>query len=241
MLGMGERVDDLLINDMKIIQHDQQFRFSTDAVLLTYFATLKMKAKVADLGTGTGVIAMLMAARGASQVEGFEINPYMVDLAKRSVCLNGLEGIVTIENLDLRQIKTTRTAGSFDLVVSNPPYRPMEKGKINPNDDIAIARHEILVTLQDVVEAARHLLKYRGRFAMVHLPERLAEIISTMQKADIEPKRLQMVQGTAEKKPTMILIEGIVGAKPGMSVDKPFIIYKQDGTYSDEILKYYQK
>jgi len=241
LLRAGERLDDLLIDEMKIIQHDEQFRFSTDAVLLAYFATLKTKAKVADLGTGTGVIAMLMAARGASEVEGFEINPRMADMASRSVAFNGLEDIVTIQAMDLREIKAKSVAGCFDLVVSNPPYRSIEKGKINPNDDIAIARHEILATLYDVVGAARHLLKFRGRFAMVHLPERLAEIITAMKEVDLEPKRLRMVQGTAEKKPTMVLIEGVFGAKPGMIVDKPLIIYKQDGTYHDEILTYYQK
>lgn len=240
-LQPGEHLDDLLIQDMKIIQHDQQFKFSLDAVLLAHFAMLKPKDKVADLGTGTGVIALLMAARGAAAVEGFEINPIMTDMARRSVLYNGLENRIVMRAMDLRKIKAEVLAGGFDLVVSNPPYRSIQAGKISFHDDIAIARHEILANLQDVVHAAKHLLKFKGRFAMVHLPERIAEIIVTMHQANIEPKRMRMVQGTLDKKPTMVLIEGVVGAKPGIDVAQSLIIYKQDRTYSDEVLKYYQK
>lgn len=238
-LADGERFDDLQINGLKVIQHKDQFRFSVDAVLLAHFAYLKKKTRIIDLGTGTGVIPLLLTTRGADTITGIEINPVMAKLAQRSVSYNRLDDKIKIVQGDLREIRNLFPSGSFDLVVSNPPYRPVEQGKMSELDAVAMARHEVSATLEDVVKTARYLLNMRGRFAMVHLPERLAEIIVIMHSVGIEPKRLQFVHSKIERKPVLILIEGIVGAKAGMTIEKPFTIYNEDGSYHRDIMKYY--
>lgn len=240
-LADNERLDDLIINGMKIFQNEKQFCFSLDAILLAHFAFLKTKAKCIDLGTGTGVIPLLLAARGATDISAIELNPIMVELAKKSVKYNDLESIIKIFHADLREVSKEFTGGNFDMVVSNPPYRPIDHGKMSEIDGLAMARHEITANLRDVVRAAKYLLKFRGRFAMVHLPERLSEIMVEMSQIGIEPKRLQLVYPMIGKKPNMILIEGIVGANPGLIVEEPLIVYKDDGSYEDAILNYYKK
>lgn len=241
-IGPEERVDDLIIDQLKVIQHEKEFCFSLDAILLSHFATVKPDIKAVDLGTGTGVIALLLAARGAKHVTGVELSPSMADMAKRSVILNKLKEKVAIMQGDLCKVKDILASDSYDLVVSNPPYRPVGGGYVSPNDKVAQAKHEVTATLNDVVNAARYLLKYRrGRFAMVHLPERMAEILTAMSRADIEPKRLQLVYSSIAKKPTMLLVEGIRGAKPGLEVLPPLVVYKPDGSYSNEIMQYYKE
>lgn len=235
------RLDDLLVSGLKIFQHKQQFCFSMDAVLLAHFAFLPAQARCADLGTGTGVIAMLLAARGAAKVDALELNPVMAELAARSVAYNHLTEKVTVHEGDLRAVKTIFPSGALHVVVANPPYRPLEHGELSKLDDVAKARHEITANLHDVVQAAKYLLKYRGRFAMVHLPERLAEIITEMREAGIEPKRMQLVHPHSDKPPNMLLIEGIVGGKPGMEILEPLIVYQADGSYTKEIARYYVK
>lgn len=242
VLNSKERVDDLLIGQLKVIQHDQEFCFSLDAILLSHFVTVKPGIKAVDLGTGTGVIALLLTARGAEHVTGLELSQTMTDMATRSVLLNQLSDKVQIIQGDLCKIKHILPSEGYDLVVSNPPYRPVSGGYISPNDNVARAKHEVTATLKDVVNAARYLLKYRrGRFAMVHLPERMAEILTAMTQAGIEPKLLQLVYSSLDKKPTMLLVEGVKGAKPGLEVLPPLVIYKSDGSYSNEIMKYYKE
>lgn len=240
-LAPDERLDDLIINDMKIFQHKNQFCFSLDAVLLAHFALLKAKAKCVDLGTGTGVISLLLAHRGAAKIDAVELNPIMADLAVRSVEYNDLEETISVHHADFRQVKELLPQGAFDLVVSNPPYRQVAHGDINELEGLAMARHELTANLSDVVTAAKHLLKYRGRLAIVHLPERLAEIVVEMSRSGIEPKRLQLVCPRIGKKPNMVLVEGAVGARPGLIVEKPLVVYREDGSYTEDILKYYQK
>lgn len=239
-LKSGERIDDLIINGLKLIQHPDQFCFSLDAVLLAHFASVRPGSTVVDLGTGTGVIGLLLLARGAGTVTGLEINSDMADMARRSARLNGLEDKFTILNGDLRQVKEYMPNGSIELIVSNPPYRPVGGGYINPNDKVAVARHELTANLAEVVAAAKYLVKYRGRFAMVHLPERLAEISVAMCQAGIEPKRLQFVYPAVNKKPNMVLIEGVRGANPGINVLPPLIVYTTDGKYSEDINELYK-
>lgn len=236
----GERIDDLVIQHMKIIQHDEEFRFSLDAVLLAHFATVKPGARAVDLGTGTGVIGLLLLARGAGFVSGVEINQRVAAMAERSVALNGLADKMMIIPADLRMIDRELPAGQCDLVTVNPPYRPVGQGQMNPNDSLAIARHEVQATLRDVIAAAKYLVKFRGRFAMIHLPERMAEILTLMSTTGVEPKRLQLVYPKVGSKPTMLLVEGVLGAKPGLEVLPPFIIYNQDGTYTDAVMAYYK-
>jgi tRNA1Val (adenine37-N6)-methyltransferase len=242
VVGLEERVDELLIGQLKVIQHEKEFCFSLDAILLSHFATVRPGIKAVDLGTGTGVIALLLVARGAQHVTGVELSQSMADMAKRSVALNKLEEKVVIIQGDLCRMKDILPSDGCDLVVSNPPYRPVGGGYISPNDKVAQAKHEVTATLNDVINAARYLLKYRrGRFAMVHLPERMAEILTAMSQAGIEPKRLQLVYSSIDKNPTMLLVEGIKGAKPGLEVMPPLVVYKPDGSYSNEIMRYYKE
>jgi tRNA1(Val) A37 N6-methylase TrmN6 len=238
-LAEGERLDDLLIGGMKIIQHKDGFCFSLDAILLGHFAGLKPGAHVVELGAGTGVVGFVLAARGADKITGIELDPDTVERAARSIRVNGLEQRMEIFCGDLRRVKEYLPAGHYELVVSNPPYRPVGAGLLNSGGAVAIARHEITACLQDVIDAAKYLVKYRGRFAMVHLPERMPEILTAMGRAGLEPKRLRLVHPRADKKPNMLLVEGILGAKPGLSVLPPLIVYKANGSYADEIMEYY--
>jgi tRNA1(Val) A37 N6-methylase TrmN6 len=235
----GERLDDLLINGLKIIQREAEFCFSLDAVLLAHFATVKRGCTAIDLGTGTGVIALLLSALGAGKVTGIELNQGMAQMALRSVKLNKLSDKIDILHADLRELKGRLPSGECELVVSNPPYRPVGGGFLSAGQGVAMARHELTASLQDVIAAAKYLVKYRGRFAMVHLPERLAEIISRMSAAGIEPKRLRLVHSSIYKKPNMLLVEGVHGAKPGLEVLPPLIVYEESGCYSEEIRGYY--
>ncbi|WP_371376277.1 tRNA1(Val) (adenine(37)-N6)-methyltransferase [Sporomusa aerivorans] len=240
-LKPGERVDDLIINNLKLIQHPDEFCFSLDAVLLAHFASLRPGGTAVDLGAGTGVAGLLLLARGAQAVTGIEISADMADMACRSACLNKLEDRLSIIHGDLRRIKELLPGGHYELIVSNPPYRSVGGGYISPNDRVAMARHEVTANLTEVVAAAKYLVKYRGRFAMVHLPERLAEITLAMCQAGIEPKRLQLVYPASNKKPNMVLIEGVRGAKPGLDVLPPLIVYTNNGCYSEEIMKFYRQ
>ncbi|MDU4961707.1 MAG: tRNA1(Val) (adenine(37)-N6)-methyltransferase [Sporomusaceae bacterium] len=235
----GERVDDLLIGGLRIIQRPEEFCFTLDSVLLAQFAFLRAGASAVDLGSGSGAIALLLAARGAT-VTGVELNPRLADMAERSVRLNQLEARVAIHCHDLRRISDFLPAGSFSLVVSNPPYRASGRGQLNPCQTVASARHELTATLADVIAAARYLVKYRGRFALVQLPERMAEILKTMSDAGLEPKRLRLVYPYQDAKPKFLLVEGIRGARPGLDVLPPLFVYSAPGVYSREIMEYYQ-
>lgn len=239
LISQGERIDDLIIGGLRIIQHPEEFCFTLDAVLLAHFASVTPGVKAVDLGTGTGAVALLLAARGAN-VTGIELNLRSADMAERSVKLNRLESTVSILCHDLRRVREILPSGEFPLVVANPPYRVQGHGLLNPNDTVAAARHELTATLADVIAAARYLLKYRGRFALVHLPERMAEILKAMSDADIEPKRLRLVYPHPDKKPKFLLVEGIRGARPGLEVLPPLFVYTANGEYSREIMGYYQ-
>lgn len=236
----GERIDELLIDGLKIIQCQAEFCFSLDAVLLAHFASVKKGCTAIDLGTGTGVIALLLSALGAGKVTGIELNQNMAEMALRSVKLNKLLDKINILHADLRELKGLLPSGQCELVISNPPYRPVGGGFLSAGQGVAMARHELTANLQDVIAAAKFLVKYRGRFAMVHLPERMAEIICGMSTAGIEPKRLRLVQPSPGKKPNMLLVEGVRGAKPGLEVLPPLIVYETNGVYSEEIQGYYK-
>lgn len=238
-LGENERLDDLLCGGRKIIQNTKEFCFSIDAVLLAHYPKFQKSCRIFDLGTGTGVMPLL-AADMVKEIHALEINPVMAELAKRNVRLNGLEHKIHIQEGDYRKIKELYPAESFDYVLVNPPYRPLKQGQLNVLGGVAAARHEITATLSDVVKAARYLLRFRGKLAMVHLPERLGEIVNVMAENQIQIKRLRFVQPKPNKPSNLMLLEGVVGGAPGgMKAEVPLIVHNNDGSYTKEILDIY--
>ena len=240
LIHEGERLDDLQLDGLKIIQDPNRFCFGMDAVLLSAFAQVKSGEKVLDLGTGTGVIPILLSAktRGASYT-GIEIEPVCAEMADRSVRYNGLEDRVHILEGDLKKIRDLFAPASFQVVTSNPPYMTASHGLLNPRPELAGARHEIWCTLEDVVAAASAVLGSRGRFYMVHRPFRLAEIFRALDHYHLEPKRMRLVYPFADREPNMVLIEAVKGARARMTVEKPLIIYRERGVYTDEVMKLY--
>lgn len=212
-----------------------------DAVLLSGFANVPAGGSMVDMGTGTGIIPILMAAKTeAAHLTGLEIQEESADMAERSVLLNKLQERVDIVNGDIKNVENIFPRGQMDAVTCNPPYMTAGKGLANPDAPKAIARHEILCTLDDVVSAARYLLKPQGAFYMVHRPLRLVEIFSDMRKYGIEPKRMRLVYPYADKEPNMVLIEGRKGGKPELRVEKPLVIYEEPGKYTKEIYEIYE-
>lgn len=239
-LQENERIDDLERNGYQIIQNPDKFCFGMDAVLLSGFAKVKPQAQVLDMGTGTGIIPILLEAKTqAAHLTGLEIQEESADMARRSVLLNHLENKIDIVTGDIKEADSLFKAASFDVITCNPPYMIGQHGITNPDAPKAIARHEILCTLDDVVRNAATLLKPGGNFCMVHRPFRLAEIINVMTKYKLEPKRMRLVYPFIDKEPNMVLIEGCRGGKPRMTVEKPLIVYKEQGKYTDEIYEVY--
>ncbi len=240
ILKPGERLDDLQCRGYHIIQNKDIFCFGMDAVLLADFTTGKPKGNIIDLGTGTGVIPMLMKGRGkGAHFTGLEIQEYSADMAMRSVRYNNLTQDIDIVCGDIKEVTSLFGAASFDVVTSNPPYISESHGLLNAMEPKNIARHEILLQLEDVVKAASYLLKEGGNFSMVHKPFRLAEIIRLLSKYRLEPKRICMVQPYADKEPNMVLIESNKGGKSMVKIEPTLVVYNQDGTYTEELLHRY--
>ncbi len=236
-----ERLDELQRNGYKIIQNPEKFCFGMDAVLLSGFARAGEGDRVLDLGTGTGIIPILMEAKTrAAHLTGLEIQEESADMAMRSVALNNLQDKIAIVQGDLREAGTLFGAASFDVVTCNPPYMTSNHGLQNPGEPKAIARHEILCTLEDVVSQAAGLLKPGGNFFMVHRPFRLAEIMVLLHEYKLEPKRMQLVYPYVDKEPNMVLIEANRGGRPRITVEKPLIVYKEPGVYMPEIYDIYE-
>ena len=239
-LKPGERLDDLQRNGYRIIQDPERFCFGMDAVLLSGFAAAPEGGKVLDLGTGTGIIPILMAGKTkASELVGLEIQPESAEMAERSVILNDLENRVKIVQGDIKEAGDLFEAASFDVVTSNPPYMIGGHGLQNPDAPKAIARHELLCDLEDVVKAAARCLKPGGKFYMVHRPFRLAEIMVLMHEYKLEPKRMRLVYPFVDKEPNMVLIEGARGGKSRITVEPPLIIYESHNKYTSEIYDIY--
>ena len=235
-----ERLDDLQVNGYEIIQHPGKFCFGMDAVLLSNFARVKKGERVLDLGTGTGIIPILMTAKTEGEnFVGLEIQEESADMARRSISHNYLDGKVEIVTGDIKEAANIFGLASFDVITTNPPYMIGQHGIANESDTKAIARHEVLCTLDDILRESARILKPRGRFYMVHRPFRLAEILSKMVEVGIEPKRMRMVHPFIDKEPNMVLIEGMRGANSRMTVERPLIVYKEVGVYSDELLGEY--
>jgi len=239
-LKENERIDDLQRNGYQIIQNPKKFCFGMDAVLLTGFAHAKAADTLLDLGTGTGIIPLLMEAKyGCRRLVGLEIQPESADMAMRSVELNDLSGKIEIVTGDIKEADNLFPSASFDCITCNPPYMIGNHGLINPQDAKAIARHEILCTLEDVVRQTAGLLKPGGHFFLVHRPFRLAEIISLLVRYKLELKRMQLVYPYVDQEPNMVLLEAVRGGKPRLTVEKPLIVFKSTGEYMPEIRDVY--
>lgn len=239
-LKNDERIDELQRNGYRIIQDPERFCFGMDAVLLTGFANARETDKLLDLGTGTGIIPILMEAKyKCAHLTGLEIQPESADMASRSVALNDLSSKIDIVTGDIKEADTLFEAASFDVITCNPPYMIGMHGIQNPEGPKAIARHEVLCTFDDVARVAAKLLKPGGHFFLVHRPFRLPELITTMSKYKLESKRMQLVYPFVDKEPNMVLLEAVRGGKPRMTVEKPLIVYKEPGVYMPEIYDVY--
>lgn len=240
MMNDDERIDDLQRDGYRIIQNKNSFCFGMDAVLLSSFAKAEEGERVLDLGTGNGVIPILMQAKNPGAFfAGLEIQEVSADLAKRSVELNGISEYVNIVQGDIKEASAIFGGASFNVVTTNPPYMNENHGIVNPDSAKAIARHELLCTLEDVVREASKCLKMRGRFYMVHRPQRLVEIFDTMTRYHLEPKRMRMVHPHTDKEANMVLIEAVKGGRTLLRTEQPLIVYNNDGTYTQKLLEMY--
>jgi tRNA1Val (adenine37-N6)-methyltransferase len=240
VLKTGERIDELQRGGLRIIQGEGSFSFSVDSVLLAHFATLRPGDQVIDLGTGSGVIPLLMSTRArAAKLWGLELNPEAYDRALRSVALNQLNEQISIVPGDIRHVRDLFQVGGFDLVTTNPPYLQVGTGDLSPLDYRQMARHEVCCTLRDVLNAAQWLLRTGGRLALVHRPVRLSEIIRFASALRLEVKTMRMVHPKAGRDANMVLLEAVNNAKPGLVVGPPLIIHNPDGSYTDEVAELY--
>lgn len=235
-----ERLDDLEISGLHIIQSPDKFCFGMDAVLLSGFAYAKRGDKVIDLGTGTGILPLLLWAKTKGEhFTGLEIQEESADMARRSVAGNNLANVEIVDG-DIKSVDKLFERQSFDVVTSNPPYMINEHGITNTEAPRQIARHEILCTLEDVVKAVAYLLKSNGKFFMVHRPFRLPEIFENLRKYRLEPKRMRLVHPQLDKEPNMVLIEAVKYGKPRLTVEKPLIVYDKDMKYTGEMMRDYR-
>lgn len=239
-INPNERVDFIQRKGYKIIQNPEVFCFGIDAVLLADFAKVKKKDKVLDIGTGTGIIPILMFARYENKsYVGIDIQEDMVEMANRSVQMNSIEDHIEIRCLNAQDIMSHYDPGSFDIVTSNPPYMKGSAGLVSGNESKMIARHEITCSLEDIIKNTAYVLGDKGRFYMIHRPHRLVDIVSLMRQYRIEPKRMRMVHPSEGKAPTMVLVEGVKFAKSELIVEPPLYVYESKGQYTNEIYEIY--
>lgn len=229
-------IDTFFNGRIKVKQHRSGYRFSIDAVLMAGHAKPRPEGTVLDLGTGCGIIPMILAYRHATiKVYGIEVQPQLAELAALNVAENNMGDRISILCMDMKTLQPDVISGPVDLVISNPPFRKAESGRINPNRQRAIARHEIKATLFDVVESARRMLPLAGRFITIYPAERITDILSQMRSADIEPKFLRMIHSGANTAAKLILVAGSKGGRPGVKIGPPLIIYKEDGSYTEDV------
>lgn len=235
----GERLDDLQ-NGYKIIQNPDFFCYGIDAVLLSWFAKVKEGENALDLGTGSGVIPLLLKAKTPGKhFTGLEIQEPVAEMAKRSMRFNQVEEDITIVTGDIKEASAIFGRASFHVVTCNPPYMTEHHGLTNPEEPKAIARHELKCSLEDIVSQAAALLTSNGRLYLVHRPFRLAEIMGVLMKYRLEPKRMQLVYPFVDREPNMVLLEAVRGAKPRITVEKPLIVYEKPGIYTRDIKEIY--
>lgn len=242
-LKENERIDDLEYKGLKIIQNTKGFCFGIDAVLLSDYAkNIKKEARVLDLGTGTGIISILLCEKtNLSKIIGVEVQKEVADMAKRSVRLNNLENKFEIINENITNLEKIYERNSFDVIVTNPPYKKENTGIVNEEKKKLISRHEILAKLEDYIKISNKLLKDKGEFYMVHRPERLVDIITYMRQYKIEPKEIRFVCSHENEPPKLVLIKGVKNGKPFLKFKENLYIYENNGNYTEEIYKIYNK
>lgn len=232
----GETIDEMLGGKLRIFQKKKGYRFSLDALLLAHFVRLKKRDHIIDLGTGSGVIAIIIARREeCAKVVGIDIQEELVDMAKRSVHLNNLNEKVKILHGDIKNIANLLAAGSFDVAIFNPPYRKLKSGRINPNNEKFVARHEIKGSLHDFIKASGYVLKKSGRAFIIYPATRMVELLSSMRIAGIEPKRMRMVHSHDASRGEFVLMEGIKSAREELEVLSPLFVYSDSGEYTEAI------
>ena len=242
-LKENERIDDLEFKGSKIIQNSEGFCFGIDAVLLSDFAkNIKNKSKVLDLGTGTGILPILLAGKtNLEKIIGVEIQKDVYDMAKRSIALNKLENRCEIINENILNLEKIYKKNSFDVIVTNPPYKENNTGLKNESEKKLISRHELTANLEDFIRVSSNLLKDKGELYMVHRPERLVDIIENLRKYKLEPKQIRFVCPNVNKEPNIVLIKGVKNANKFLKVEKNLFVYNENNEYTDEILKIYNK
>lgn len=244
ILKENERLDDLQINDLKIIQNKEGFCFGIDSILLSEFAKdIKNNSNVIDLGTGTGIIGFLLLAKtNINSVVGIEVQKEIADMAKRSIEINNLEKKFKIINCDIKDILLNVEKESFDVVVTNPPYKKNNTGAKNQNEKKLISRHEILADINDFVYATKQVLKDKGSLYMVHRPERLSDIFCALRENKIIPKNIRFVYSKYDScEAKLVLIKAVKNGGDFLRIEKPLFIYQDDGEYTEEIRKIYEK
>lgn len=231
------------IRDIKLYQSKTGYRFSVDALLLYDFVDLKKVDRIADLGAGSGIVGILLAKKYINaDVTLFELQESLVELARKNIALNSLVDRVKVIKCDLRTIHAVAcTPQDYDLAISNPPFRKLNSGLISTVDEKAIARHEINLKLDELINAASYLLRAKGRFSMVYHPFRLSELMCTLKSRDLEPKRARFVHPNISSEAKMVLLEAVKGGREGLKVDRPLCIYKEDGSYTDELKRIYNQ
>lgn len=242
-LKENERIDDLEFENLKIIQNSKWFCFGIDSVLLSDFAkNIKNNSKVLDIGTGTGIISILLSKKcNCTKIYGIEIQKDVADMAKRSIELNNLENKIEIINDNIKNVNKYLENNTLDAIVTNPPYKKISTGKISVEKNKLISRHEVECNLEDIIKISYKLLKQKGEFYMVHRTDRLSEIIYELKKNKLEPKQIRFVHSNVNKEPKLVLIKAVKDGKELTKIEKPLIVYNENGEYTDEILKIYNK
>ena len=232
-----DEMEDTFFNGrLRVFQHREGYRFSIDAVLLAAFSRPKPADRVVDLGTGCGIMPLIIGSRHPeTRIVGVEIQPDLAELARRNIEINGLQSRIAIIENDMRSLSMKAISGPVDIVICNPPYRKSRSGRINPHSQRAVARHEILMTLPDMTAAASRILAVSGRFAVIYPAERITELLLQLRASDIEPKKIQTVHSHIQDPARLVLVSGVKGGRPGAAVLEPLVIFQPDGSYSKSV------
>jgi tRNA1Val (adenine37-N6)-methyltransferase len=235
-----EKIDELFDGRIRIIQKKAGYRFSLDAILLAHFAAERPAASIIDLGTGSGIVPLILARKEeTARIVGVEVQPGLADMARRTIALNGLADRVSIVQDDMRELARSFAPSSFDLVVSNPPYYPLDNGRINPDEEKAIARHEIKATVKDIIRVSNYLAASTGSVLIIFPAKRLIDLLTAFMASGLKPRALRIIYSQMSGEAKLVMVEGCKVGNPELEIAEPFIIYGADGEYSEEMKKIY--